>query len=205
MYQINKDQLSEKQRCVYQRVETLYRQSDRKTAVWLWDHHVQVVAYFALELAKKYAADSDICFSAALLHDIADIWYERNHPDFEEKTKRTGQEIFREAGFNEEEWIQTFDKVITPHSCYPENMPETLEAKVLATADAMAHLLTDFYEDFQKMGLPTTDKEKFTAWVNSKLERDFNRKIFFVEIKEHVKSKYDMLKKRFESPATKNK
>jgi|SRR5579859_584825 len=198
-YQIDKDKLSEKQRNVYDQVEYLYYQTNRHIARWLWANHVQTVGYFALELAKKYSADADVCFSAALLHDIADIWDERDHPGFEVKTKHTSQDVLKQAGFDQEIWLHTFDRVIAPHSCYPGNMPDNLEAKVLATADAMAHLLTNFYKDFQEMGVPTDDKEKFKEWVLSKLERDFHRKIFFPEVKGQVKPNYEQLKTYFQT------
>ena len=75
---------------------------------------------------------------------------------------------------------------------------------MLATADAMAHLLTDFYHDFQTAGVPTKDKIEFAKWALPKLERDFHRKIFFPEVKEQVRPFYEKLKSHFQTLTKEN-
>lgn len=195
---IDREKLSSRQRNIFDQVEKLYNSTQREIAVWLWKNHVQVVANYALELAKKYQADADLAFAGALLHDVADIWHERNEASFEEITAKTARQVLNQAGYDHSLADKFYSQIIEPHSVRLDGkQPNNLEAKILATADAMAHLTTDFYLNFQKMGYPTSDKTEFKDWVLAKLERDFHRKIFFPEIKAKLEPYYAKLKKHF--------
>lgn len=69
---------------------------------------------------------------------------------------------------------------------------------MLATADALAHLSTDFYIQFAWMHVPENKNyQEFVQWVNEKIERDFNSKIFFDEVKVSIEPRYNALKKIF--------
>jgi hypothetical protein len=196
-YNITENELSDIQQRIFHEVAQLYDQTEKEISKWLWLHHVQVVAHFALQLAKKYQGDADISFAAALLHDIADVWLERDDEKFEELSQSTTIAILQNAGYTAEKALEIFTQVIEPHSCYPGHLPQTLEGKILATADALAHLSTDFYTDFQQMGRPSSDREKFTQWVLEKLDRDFGVKQFFTEEKEEVRGRYEELRAYF--------
>ena len=80
----------------------------------------------------------------------------------------------------------------------PGDEQTMIEGKILATSDALAHLQTNFYYDFKKMGWPQNIKpEDFNDWVITKVDRDFNKKIFFKEVQEEVKPIYEKLMKEF--------
>jgi hypothetical protein len=65
-------------------------------------------------------------------------------------------------------------------------VPETLEEKIVATADAMAH----FFPDFHRSGGAQIAREDF-AQIKlldiEKLEREYSDKIFFEDEKEMFK------------------
>lgn len=111
-----------------------------------------------------------------------------------DKTK----EIMKEHGYSEKEIKSVIDAIIL-HSCY-NDPPPTKEGKVMATADALAHLMTNFYLElaFNKQWF-FGDKslDQYKAWGLKKIERDFNKKIFFEEYKNLARKRYETFKEIF--------
>ena len=90
------------------------------------------------------------------------------------------------------------DDAIRFHSCHNGNVPQMPEGKVLATADALAHLKRDFYDHaIETFRADKASVEDMKKWVFSKLERDFNAKILFAEVKEETRPDYEKLKTFF--------
>lgn len=167
-------------------------------AGWLADHHVFVVADYATELAEKYGADPELARAAALLHDIADSKMKRHDPTHEAESLRMARELMEAAGYDTEAVKLVVDDAIRFHSCHDGQRPESVEGQVLATADSLAHLKTDFYIFATWMlGDEGTPLPEVKAWVLKKLERDFTSKILFDDIREEVRPDYEMLKGLF--------
>lgn len=158
-------------------------------ADWLGANHVFVVADYASEMAKRYGADEDLARAGALLHDIADATMSRFAPEHETASLAIARELMREAGFTEKEISLTVDDAIRLHSCHDGNVPDSLEGKVLATADAKAHLLSDFYLfatwSFGKEGKSLEDAKAYTL---KKIDRDFHNKILFDDVREECRA-----------------
>ncbi len=190
--------MSPRQKVVFDSVLKLYNSSSRPRAHWLWRNHVRWVADKSIELAKKYGADADLVYAGALLHDIADVWLDRKDQDFDQKCDQVAEEILQTAGYTGKEIDFVITEVIAPHSCHDDQpQPSTKEGQILATADGLAHLTTDFYQQFEKMGLPTPNKQAFMQWGRGKIERDFHKKIFFTAEKQLATANYDKLKLYF--------
>lgn len=191
---------TKRQEITYTLVNELYATSQREMGKWMWENHVQWVSNKAVELAKKYNADQDKVYAGALLHDIGDIWLERDSDEFEKKSSEASVEILTDAGFSKEEIDEVMINIIAPHSCYPDNLPKTIESKCLATADAMFHLVTDFFPQFSWKHLPNSmNYIEWIEWITEKIERDFNNKIFFESEKKEVEPHYQALKKVYVS------
>lgn len=78
--------------------------------------------------------------------------------------------------------------------------PNFLEGKVMATADAVAHLTTNFYNQFlSRITGDGRSPEEIPDWVLEKIERDFIKKIFFDEVREEVRADYERVKQLFVS------
>lgn len=188
---------------VWNKTENLYLNSKRKTAHWLWKNHVKFVAIKADELSQKYGANKEKTVSGALLHDLADVWVGRDYKNHDKKSKIEARKVLHSSGFNDKEIKEIVDKIIAPHSCYPGNKPKTLEGQALATADALAHLETNFYSEVGNM-LPqfgiNLDTKGYYKWVVKKLKRDISSKIFFSEEKEKVYPRYKQLLSKYSSP-----
>lgn len=167
-------------------------------ADWLGANHVFVVADYASEIAKRYGADEELARAGALLHDIADATMSRFAPEHETASLAIARELMREAGFTEKEISLAVDDAIRLHSCHDVNTPNSLEGRVLATADAKAHLLSDFYLfatwSFGKEGKSLEDAKAYTL---KKIERDFHTKILFDDVRRECQQAYDYLKALF--------
>ena len=190
--------VQERQKNVFEEVSYLYKNSRRSIAHWFWDHHVKVVAQKAIILAEKYNASVDFVFVGALLHDLADVWMERTDVLFESKSRLKAEKILRKAGYQHKEIDTIITQIIEPHSCRLSHLPQILEGKILASADALTHLQTDFYQSLKKMGLPENVLPgNFDEWALGKIEHDFNNKIFFDDEMEQVRKDYERLKELF--------
>lgn len=166
-------------------------------ADWLAVHHVPVVADYATELAKRYGGDNNLARAAALLHDIADVNTDRFDPEHEEKSLEIARELLTKCGYAEAKIQLIVDDAIRYHSCHDGQVPTSLEGKILATADAMAHLKTDFYLFALYQRSKRESLADFKVWAAKKLERDYHTKIQFDEVKEETGTNYQVLKTLF--------
>ena len=179
---------------VAQLVEKAYVNSQEDFARWMWNNHLQFVAHKTEELAKKFGANEDLSIAGAWLHDFGDAFVHRHSDEHEKVSVIKAKEILQEAGYSENEIREVLEVIIQPHSCKNGNLPITIEGKVLATADALAHLTTDFYIQFTWKHLPEGKTyDEFIDWVNEKIDRDFNTKIFFDTVKAETKHRYQSL------------
>jgi putative nucleotidyltransferase with HDIG domain len=179
------------------KVEKLYTTNNPDADVWIdwgYPNHVLVVASLTEKIAKAQEANIELAVAGALLHDVADAVMARKNPDHEAESLVLADKLLRESEFSEDETKFVVHEIIKPHSC-KELMPTELEGKVMATADGAAHFLTDFYPLFcwRHYG-PQDDYKTFKDWMHQKMEKDFNKKLFFDDIKQEVLPHYEALK-----------
>ncbi len=188
----------EHSKTVFAKVSELYRGAHTVMGQWMWRNHTQWVADKTQRLAQKYGADVEIAYCAALLHDLGDSRYERGHPDFNTWSWETGKTVLKQAGFRHAKRAAILEAVST-HACHPGYLPKAKEGKVLATADAMWHLQTNFFPVICYMNRPdnTRTYEEWQDWFNDKIERDFGPKIFFEDERNEVRADYEALKRVF--------
>lgn len=164
---------------------------------WLYDNHVLIVAKNASELAKKYGASEELSEVAALLHDIADVEMARVNPDHEERSLEIAKQIMTDTGFMIDEVSLVVDDAIRYHSCRGDERPKSKEGLMLATADSLAHLQTDFYIYATWAFGKTRSLEELKEWALKKIERDLNNKISFDDEREDARADYEMMKELF--------
>ena len=164
---------------------------------WFYEGHVALAAKNAKEIAEKVGANVELSVLAALFHDIARTWEVNDEPNLINESLNKAAELMKKYNYSDEE-ISQVKEAILPHSCR-EKMPHTMEGKVLATADALAHLLSDFYFILPFYGwLNASDNfEGYRKWLLEKIERDAHKKIFFDEYKEKAEKKYQAIKTAF--------
>lgn len=179
---------------LFKLVEQAYLNTDQDFGAWMWANHVPIVAKKAEEFAVKFKADVDLTVAGALLHDFGDAFVHRFDQNHDQITRQEGTKLLTDAGFSDQEIVIIFDQIIAFHSCRPGAIAQTLEAKVVATADAYAHLMTDFYLQVCWKNIPELySYTQWKEWVREKLSRDQNVKIFFDEIKGETQEKYQAL------------
>jgi putative nucleotidyltransferase with HDIG domain len=184
-----------------QRVKELYKAKDPNRdpwCDWLYDDHVLVVAEKARHLAEAKHANVELAEAAALLHDIADVKMPRTNENHEAESLAIGRQIMHDCNYTDEEIALVVDDAVRLHSCYDDKRPSSREGQVLATADSLAHLETDFYvRTTWLMGNDNRPLEGVKSWVLKKIERDLNSKISFDDVREQVRPSYEAVKLLF--------
>ncbi len=163
---------------------------------WFVELHLKVVEKLALELAKKEHADEEVVKLGVWLHDI---YYAESEPVSAEKGDDRHDVIGAERARKilteyacDEKVIRQVEECVLAHRCR-DKKPDTLEGKVLASADAMSHI-----ENFSLLLFLGFVKDKMTVqevynWLSRKIDRDWNEKIFFPEARDMVKDKYEQV------------
>lgn len=186
---------------ITQKVKDLYEAKTPTRTVWadwLYQNHVFVVVNNAKKLAGEKGANAELTQVAAMLHDIADTKMERHEAQHEAESLKMARELMEECGYTPEEITLVVDDAIALHSCHGDERPSSKEGLVLATADALAHLDTDFYiYATWARGKENNPLEEVKAWVLKKIERDFNNKVCFEDVREQTRPSYEMIKTLF--------
>ncbi len=181
-------------------VKLAYTSSPQEFAHWSWENHLQVVAKKAQELSAQFSANEELAVAGALLHDFGDAFVHRHSSDHQQISETQVKLVMQSSGYTTDEINIILNQIIKPHSCKNGLLPSTLEGKVVATADALTHLETDFYLQFVWMHLPEgLSYQQYLIWVNEKLDRDFSVKIFFDEIRLKIKDRYTALKEVYKN------
>ena len=182
------------------RVNKLYQTKNQNRADWadwLCANHVFIVAELAGSLASRFGAKKELAMAAGMLHDVADAVMSREDSRHEEESFNIARTLLHDAGFSDEESRVIVDDAIKWHGCRNRNYPTSLEGKVMATADALGHLKTDFYPHAVKVLRSEKTLEEIKNWALPKIERDFNDKIFFSDVQQEVRPDYERLKDYF--------
>ena len=104
------------------------------------------------------------------------------------------RELMKKMEYSEDDIRLVVDEAILYHSCHGKERPQSIEGKILATADSLAHLKTDFYIFVPwALGREST-LEEVKAWVLKKIDRDLNSKVLFDDVREEVLPDYNMIK-----------
>ncbi|MBU2052961.1 MAG: HD domain-containing protein [Nanoarchaeota archaeon] len=158
-----------------------------------YHYHILPVVKNALLLADKLKADKEVIEIAAWLHDIGRA-ISRN--DFEKENEhhivgeKESIKILNKLGY-EKDFIRKVSHCVLTHRGRKEPDPETIEAKIVSSADAMAHF--DTFLDLFRFFLTTEESfEKAVIGVEAKINRNWNKKMI-PEAKEMVKDKYDAI------------
>jgi len=160
-------------------------------------YHISAVVKNAMLLAGRLKADKEVVEMAAYLHDIA---RSLNREDVKEFVKENihhiegaeqSKEFLKELGYDNE-FIEKVAHCVLAHRGRAEPNPETLEAKIVACADAMAHF--DTFLDLFNVFLKTADSfEDAVIRIEKKMQRDWEIKLTLPEAKEIVKEKYEAI------------
>ena len=177
-----------------QKVVDLYQEkspSRADWADWLFENHVFVVADNAVELARRFGADPDLSRASALLHDIADAVMSRFDPKHSSESIKIALQILKDSGYKDDEIRIIAEDALPLHSCKEAQTPQTIEGRVLATADGLAHIETDFYLYALWAKGGKGSYEEAIDWVQNKLHKDYHDKLLFDEVRSEARLDYE--------------
>lgn len=149
--------------------------------------HIEKVSEYAKGLAKRFGADSEIVELASLLHDFT---IESHGNDEHHITGSEGAEkILSSFGYPPER-IEKVKRCIERHRCKNGFFPDTIEERIIATSDSLAHLdmLLIFPWIGKKDGLGIRET---VEWIYEKLKRDLEKKIFFDDVRKEYRERFD--------------
>lgn len=161
---------------------------------WLYENHVFTVANLTSDLCSRFHARQDVARAAALLHDIADSVMSHFDEGHDVNTERISRELLLQSGYSENDINLIINDIIRFHSCRDGESPKSLEGKAMATADGIAHISTDFYYFFAWGSSGHGDSwTELRSKLLKKIDRDYNAKLLFPEVKAELKPHYDTL------------
>ncbi len=180
-----------------EKVDALYSAQNPERAEWadwLYQNHIFVVADYGVRLAEQFAAKPELVAAASLLHDIADAVTSRFDAQHSTRSSELAKQLLSESGFSDEEISVVVEDAIRFHSCRDGQAPVSIEGRVMAAADALAHLKTDFYQYGVSMMQKDKSIDEIKKWALPKIERDFKEKIFDDGIRQTVADDYERVK-----------
>ncbi len=172
-------------------IEGMYEEGDFK-------YHISAVVKNAMLLADRLGADKDVVEMAAYLHDMALSLDREDLNEFVKKNEHhilgaeQSREFLKDLGYDDE-FIEKVVYCILTHRGRAKPDPETLEAEIIACADAMAHF--DTFLDLFPLFIKTNNGsfEKAVIEIEKKMERNWERKLTLPEAKEIVKDKHEAI------------
>lgn len=154
-----------------------------------WNFHILKVLKYSLALRKQYKADKTVVELSVYLHDMA-----RSTRDSEThhiEGAKLAEQILKKHHYPEKT-IDAVKHCVISHRSSKEFTPKTIEARIVANADALSHfdMLPLFFHWRAKKGSFIETVE----WVDKKLKRDWETKLTLPQSKKLVKQKYADIK-----------
>ena len=165
----------------------------KNNKLWFYEIHLLQVEKLAKFLLKKLPkANKEIALLSVWLHDTQRV--KNLKGDHEKIGAKEAEKIMIAFGYNRE-IIKEVKEIILHHSGDDPKKVKNLEAKILVSADGMSHYYNDFFLQIGVLGERSISEYK--AWVMEKLNRNYNKKIFFPFAKKIIKKRHDTLKYLF--------
>ncbi|MFA6533587.1 MAG: HD domain-containing protein [Patescibacteria group bacterium] len=160
---------------------------------WFYEVHLLGVEKFAKLLLKKLPkADKEIVMLGVWLHDLQRVRGIKG--DHSKMGAVEAEKVMRNFQYSGGA-IKQVQEIILTHQCDAKLIPKTLEGKILASADAMAHYHNDFYLTLAING--KRDLVDFKKWALEKLDRDYHKKIFFPFARKLIEKRHKVLQEVF--------
>jgi uncharacterized protein len=154
-----------------------------------WEMHVTPVLDNAMRLAKMLNADKKVVEISVYLHDIARL---KGKPNHEIEGAKMAEKILSKLGYPKP-FIEKVRYCILNHrSSFKEC--KTLEAKILNSADAMAHFDNIPWMFWVAIREEKKELKDAFEWVDKKVDKGWNNKIQLPEAREIARPKYEAAK-----------
>ncbi len=152
-------------------------------------YHIFPVVNNAVRLAQKLDADKEVVEIAAFLHDYTRCLGDReNHHN---SSADYAINFLKKHNFPEEK-IKLTDSCIRNHRGSLHVLRKSTEEKILATADAMAHIQQPLPMFYTWYGIHKMDILEGAVEIENKLKRSWN-KIYYDFVQDELKDQYECL------------
>ncbi|OIO08474.1 hypothetical protein CO115_00950 [Candidatus Falkowbacteria bacterium CG_4_9_14_3_um_filter_36_9] len=140
----------------------------------VWPYHIIPVVGHSLFLAKKLGADKEAVELAAYLHDYSSLLDHNTAKDHHNHSSLLARKILTGLKYPEEK-IKEVVYCIYTHRGSIKLKRETLEAKIVASADAMSHIsdLADMF--YLTFGVHKYQTRKGVAWLKKKINQSWQK------------------------------
>ena len=162
----------------------------------MWKEHILPVVKFSKILADKLNADKEIVEIAALLHDYSSVLNKDFYPKHHIHSAELAENILKKYDYSEEK-IEKVKQCIISHRASKNIPKETIEAQIVADADALAHFNDLGSMLYLAFVIHKMSNDEGTNWVLDKLERDWNR-LSLLESKKIIEEKCKSIKTALE-------
>jgi len=147
-----------------------------KTGEDEWSH-IELVAYYALELAERYGADKEITALGALLHDISGPSEYGAREEHHIRGAEIAGQLLSGLDYPQDKIERVKNCVLNHRGSVPKDK-NTLEEECVADADALAH-----FDRYPGLFLP--------EGIEGKFERDYNK--LSEKTRGLIKDRYDIM------------
>lgn len=170
-------------------VETASYSRDNKFKSTVWEYHIEPVVKNALKLGKKLGADLEVLEMAALLHDYAGIVNMKFSKEHHLHGAELAENVLKKLNFPKEK-IELVKDAIRNHRGSIKSKRETIEAKILASADAMSHFTELADMMYLVFGIYKYDTKTGVVWLKDKLTRSWKK--IMPEGRKMIKKDYEI-------------
>ncbi len=154
-----------------------------------WPYHIAIVHRYAMLLVDKLGAEKEVVELAVFLHDYGRVRFPERGEEHHLTGAELAEELLSELGASRE-LISHVQACIRTHRGANDLRPESLEAEILANADALAHF--DALPYFFRIRFSKGEGlHEAAAWIRRKLERNWTKKLSLPEAKELARPKYE--------------
>ncbi len=147
---------------------------NNKFTYTVWPYHILPVVEHSLDLGKKMDADLEVLELAAYFHDYAALIDFNLYDEHHILGATMAGEILTNLNFPNNK-INHIKECIKVHRGSRNDNKISIEAKILASADAMAHIseLVDMF--YLAFGVHKYYTEDGVKWLKGKLERSWEK------------------------------
>lgn len=177
---------------VHDTVHKVSKSSRNHAGYSAWTHHILPAVEFGRILSKKLKADEEIVELALLLHDYGSLYCGAKKQDVHHLTSaKLAKDLLNKHNYPQDR-IERIKHCIISHRASQKIPRRTLEARVIASSDALAHFayVDDlFYLAFIVRKMETDDARRF---ILKKLSNSYKK--LMPEAKKLIDKKYDAIK-----------
>lgn len=139
-----------------------------------WHYHVLPVVDYSLKLGKKLGADLEVLELSALLHDLASVTDKKYVKQHHLHGAKMAKKILRDLAVPEEKIVK-IEKCVFNHRGSVHGERESLEEKIIASADAMSHFTELADMMYMIYGILKLSTKPGAIWLKGKLERSWKK------------------------------